>query len=191
MEIMDEEMLRNGSLFNFCKWFICRDFYASKGLRQGDPLSPFLFLIVAEAFGALLSKAFQGGLLEGFEVWCNGIRVTHLQFADDTLIMCKASEDQVKYLRCVVRCVEVVSGLKVNHHKCSLFGVWQVDNLGKLADCLGCSVGSLPMTYLGLPLGASYKSSIVWNLVFNRIKKRLAGWKGSFLSKGVWWLGNQ
>lgn len=41
-------------------------FHGSKGLRQGDPLSPFLFLVVAEVCGVLLSKAYQGGLLEGF-----------------------------------------------------------------------------------------------------------------------------
>lgn len=72
----------------------------SRGLRQGDPLSPFLFLVVAEAFGALISKAFVGGLLDGFMVRENGLMVSHLQFVDDTLIMCKDSEDQVKYLRC-------------------------------------------------------------------------------------------
>lgn len=66
-------------------------FHGSKGLRQGDPLSLFLFLIVAEAFGALLSKAFQGGLIEGFEVRPDGLKASHLQFADETLIMCRAS----------------------------------------------------------------------------------------------------
>lgn len=72
--------------------------------------------------------------------------------------MCKPSEEQLKYLRCVIRCFEVVSGLKVNLRKSRIFGIGQVDNLGRLADCLGYSVGSLPSTYLGLPLGASYKN---------------------------------
>lgn len=65
--------------------------------------------------------------------------------------MCKPSEDQLKYLRCVIRCFEAVSGLEINLHKSKIFGIGQVDNLGRLADCLSCLVGSLPSTYLGLP----------------------------------------
>lgn len=168
-------VLVNGSLVEH--------FHGFRGLQQGDPLSPFLFLVVAEVVGALISKAFLGGLIGGFEVRPNGLKVSHLQFANDTLIMCRASKDQVKYLRCVVRCFEVVLGLKVNLNKSKIFGVGHVNNLGRLADCLGCLVGPLPTTYLGLPLGASYKCTS-WNLVVNRIQKRLASWKGSHLSKG-------
>lgn len=159
-------------------------FQGSRGLRQGNPLSPFLFLVVADVFGALLSKAFNAGILEGFEVKPNGLRVSHLQFANDTLIMCRDSEIQIKYLRCVVRCFEAGSRIKVNSQKNKIYGVGQVDNLGRLADCLGCSVESLPSTYLGLPLGAPYKCTTSWNTVVDRIQKRLAGWKGSYLSKG-------
>lgn len=61
-------LLLNGSSIDF--------FYGLRGLRQGDPLSPFLFLIVDEAFGALLSKAFFGGLLEGFKLGSNGVPLT-------------------------------------------------------------------------------------------------------------------
>lgn len=63
---------RNGSLVEF--------FNGSRGLRLGDLLSPFLFLIVVEASGVLLAKAFNGGLIEGFQVGGNGLMVTHLQF---------------------------------------------------------------------------------------------------------------
>lgn len=138
---------------------------------------------MAEVFGALLSKSYQGSLLEGVHVKPNKLKISHLQFVDDTLIMCRPSEDQLMYLRCVVRCFEAVSRLKVNLHKSRIFGVGQVNNFGRLADCLGCSVGSLPTSYLGLPFGASYKSTTPWNIVVSQIQKRLAGWKGSPLSK--------
>lgn len=113
---------------------------------------------MAEAFRALLSKAFLGGLLEDFEVRRNGLRVSHLQFADNTLIMCKTSKTQVKYLRCVIRSFEAISVLKINLYKNKLFGVGTINNIGRLVDCLGCTVGSLPTTFFGLPLGAPYKS---------------------------------
>lgn len=165
-------------------------FHGSRGLRQGDPLSLFLFLIVAEAFGALLSKAFRCGLLEGFRVKENGVMVSHLQFTDNTLIMCKtfeeslkshtlimckAFEEQVKYLRCVILCFEAVSNLKVNLHKSIIYRVGNVYHIDRLATCLGCSVGSLPTTYLSLPLRAPFKSIAHWNPVVSRIQKRLAG----------------
>lgn len=134
-------------------------FHRSRGPRQEDLLSPFLFMVVAKTFGALLSKAYQGGFLEGFEVRPNGLRVSYLRFADDTLIMSRASKEQLKYLKCVVRCFEVVSSMKVNLLKSRLLGVGQVDYLGRSPDCLGCSVGSLSTTYLDLSLGASYKST--------------------------------
>lgn len=119
----------------------------------------------AKAFRALLFKAFHGGLLEGFHVKNNGMMVSHLQFADDTLILCKASEEQVMYLRCVIRCFKVVSGLKVNFHKSGMYGIGRVDLIGRLANCLGCTVGSLPTTYLGLSLGTSTKSATPWDPV--------------------------
>lgn len=118
-------------------------FHRSRGLCQGDPLSPFLFLIMAEAFGMLLDKAFHRGLLEGFRVGNEGLLVSYLRFADDTLIMCRASSTQMLYLYCVIQCFEAVSGLKVNVHKRRLFGIGNVDNLDGLATCLGCSVGYL------------------------------------------------
>lgn len=98
-------------------------------VRGKEIPSYFLFLIVAEAFRTLLAKAFQGGTLEGLEVKPNGLKVSHLQFVDDTLIMCRASEEQLKFLRCVVRCFEAASGMKVNLHMSRIFGISQEDNL--------------------------------------------------------------
>ena len=60
----------------------------------------------------------------------------------------------------------------------------RVENVELLALELGCKVGALPSTYLGLPLGASHKSVVVWDGVKERIRKRLALWKRQFISKG-------
>lgn len=88
------------------------------------------------------------------------------------------------YLSYVIWCFEAISRLRVNLSKGRIFGVGNVGNMDCLAASLGCSVGSLPTTYFGLPLRASHKNSAIWNPVVSRIQKRLAGWKGSFLSKG-------
>ena len=80
--------------------------------------------------------------------------------------------------------VKACSGLKINLEKIELIPIGEVPNLEELAKVLGCKVCSLPSTYLGLPLGAPYKSSRVWEGVEERFQKRLASWKRQYLSKG-------
>lgn len=64
-----------------------RIFEASRGLRQGDPLSPLLFLLVVETLGAMISKASEGDFIEGFRVGREEVIVSHLPYADNTLIL--------------------------------------------------------------------------------------------------------
>lgn len=108
---------------------------------------------MAEAFGVMLSKAFQGGLLEGFQVGRSDLKISHLQFVDDTLVFCKQSISQLTLLRCVIRCFEAILGLKVNLSKSCIYGVGQVNDLWRFVEVLGCQMGVLPTSYLRLPLG--------------------------------------
>lgn len=66
-------------------------FKSSRGLWQGDPLSPILFVIVAEALNALMERATQRALIKGFAIDNSAVEVTHLQFANDIIIFCDAS----------------------------------------------------------------------------------------------------
>lgn len=131
-----------------------RFFPTHRGLRQGDPLSLMLFLLVMEALGHLLSRAVHGGLLQGFEVGSRStsLVVSHLFYVDDALIFCNAGADQIGHLRCVLWCFEAVSGLWVNLLKSKLIPVGEVTRLQVFATILGCKVASLLILYLGLPL---------------------------------------
>jgi hypothetical protein len=151
-------------------------FSSSRGLRQGDPLSPLLFVIVMEALGRMISAAVSGGLLSGFSVG-TGTDISHLLFADDTLLFCGANPNHLCNLRSLFLCFEAVSGLKTNLAKSELVPVGNVDNVAGLAGILGCGVASLPLKYLGLPLGASYKAKHIWDGVIEKIERRLASWK--------------
>uniref|UniRef100_A0A2N9GXK7 Reverse transcriptase domain-containing protein n=1 Tax=Fagus sylvatica TaxID=28930 RepID=A0A2N9GXK7_FAGSY len=134
-------------------------FPSSRGLRQGDPLSPLLFVIVMEALSRLLDRAVREGLFSGFSVGtmaANPLMVSHLLFADDTLIFCGADSEQISNLRYEILC-----------------------------QILGCKQSGLPMHYLGLPLGAKFKETAIWNPVLERVEKRLASWKRLYLSKGA------
>ena len=79
---------------------------------------------------------------------------------------------------------EAISGLRINLDKSEILPVERVENVELLGLELGCKVGALPSTYLGLPLCVPHKSMEVWDGVEERIRKRLALWKRQFISKG-------
>ncbi|KAF5477107.1 hypothetical protein F2P56_003780, partial [Juglans regia] len=78
----------------------------------------------------------------------------------------------------------VVSGLKVNLSKFEMVPMGNVPDVAALTSLLGCKVSSLPLQYLGLPLGAPFKSKQIWNPVVEKVERRLASWKRLYLSKG-------
>ena len=80
------------------------------------------------------------------------MQLTHLFFADDTLVFCSDSRDQLAYLSWILLWFKAISGLKINLDKSSILLVGDVENLEVLAAELECRIGTLPSTYLGLPL---------------------------------------
>ena len=71
-------------------------FKETRGLRQGDPLSLFLFTLVADGLGRLTDKLVSQNVVERFEVGRDKIKVSHLQFADDTLFFIKEDENNIR-----------------------------------------------------------------------------------------------
>jgi hypothetical protein len=110
--------------------------------------------------------------------------ISYMSFADNTLVFCGANPDRFHYLRVLFLCFEVVSSLKVNLAKSVLVPVGNVDNVDGLVGILGCGVSSLPLKYLGLPLGACYKAKSIWDGAVKKIERQLASWKQKCLSKG-------
>ncbi|XP_075092306.1 uncharacterized protein LOC107821421 [Nicotiana tabacum] len=163
-------------------------FHSHRGLRQGDPLSPFLFIIAMEGLNNMIKTAKVSGWVKGFEVnrsGANNLEITHLQYADDTLVFCDAEKDQLRFLRIILVLFEGVSGLHINWRKSNIFPINEVNNMGQLTQILGGEVGSLPTVYLGMPLGARSKSKEIWNSVIEKCEKKLSRWKSQYLSLGV------
>lgn len=158
-------------------------FRSSMGLRQGDPLSPYLFIMIIDVLSKIISIA-EMGYISGFKVGSGSMSISHLQFANDTMIFCDVDMRQIGFLRCMLGVFEMVTGLPINLAKSEMFGVGQVRDLDSLAWILGCKIGTLPSSHLGIPLGAPFKSKQIWNPVLERIEGRLDSWKASFLSKG-------
>jgi hypothetical protein len=109
--------------------------------------------------------------------------VNHLLFVDDTLIFCSVQVERVRNLRCIFLCFEASSGLRINLGKSKLVPTGEVEDVDNLAHILGCRVESLPITYMGLSLGVSFKDISIWNGVIEKVERRLAGWKKLYFSK--------
>ena len=109
--------------------------------------------------------------------------VSHLLFVDDTILFCDAVVEQILHVRLLLLFFQAVTGLNVNVAKSEMVPIGEVNNVHALAETLGCRVGALPMTYLGMPLGASNKSPSIWNPILEKIEWKFAGWKKLYLSK--------
>ena len=117
-------MLINGSPSGF--------FGSSRGVRQGDPLSSFLFVLVMEAFSRMISAIYSRGLISGFSVGSrefDRVEVSHLLFADDTLVFRGADASQISHMGALLVCFEAVSGLQVNLSKSALVPVGSLDDV--------------------------------------------------------------
>ncbi|RVW30453.1 putative ribonuclease H protein [Vitis vinifera] len=159
----------------------------TRGLRQGDPLSPYLFVMGMEILDVLIRRAVEGGYLTG----CNirggsrtSLNISHLFFADDTVVFCEANKDQVSHLSWILIWFEAASGLRINLAKSEIIPVGEVEEILEMAAELGCRVGSLPSQYLGLPLGVPNRASSMWDGVEEKVRRRLALWKRQYISKG-------
>ena len=118
-----------------------------------------------ETLPCILLRAKERGFIDGYIVRGRnglGVEVSHLLFADDTLILCDAIKENLEYLHWIFMWLEAISRLKINLGKSELILVGDVSNLEELVGILGCKVGALPTTYLGLPLGIPHKSYRVW-----------------------------
>ena len=141
-----------------------------------------------EAFSRMLGVFTARGLISGFSVGSREqtrVNVSHLLFADDTLIFCGANDSQICHIGALLVCFEAVAGLKVNLFKLALLPIGLSGGVGRLAGLLGRGTGNLPLKYLGLPLGASFKLKTMWAGLEDLMSRRLALWKQAYLSKGV------
>jgi hypothetical protein len=156
-----------------------------RGLKQGDPLAPLLFLLVAEGLGGLMRKALERGRFQPFKVGRGGMLVSILQYADDTFCIGTASVENLWALKAILRGFEMASGLRVNFGKSCLVGI-NVSNdfICMASNFLNCRIGHTPFKYLGLPVGANPRLSSTWKPVVDAIKRRLNSWGNKFISLG-------
>lgn len=98
-------------------------FRTFKGLRQGDTLYPLLFNLVADALGTLLTNAKEKGHIKGLIPHLIDGGLTHLQYADDTVILLDRDDQSIRHIKFLLYCFELMSGLQINYEKSKVI-VW-------------------------------------------------------------------
>nr|GEZ40502.1 hypothetical protein [Tanacetum cinerariifolium] len=162
-----------------------KEFKIERGFRQGDPLSPFLFILAVEALNVALLEAINNNVFHGIKVGTDKIYISYLQFADDALIMGEWSHSNARNLLRILTCFHLASGLKVNFNKSKLYGIGTSNvELCSFASTIGCLASQFPCTSLGLPIGAKISRCHNWNPLVDRFHKRLSKWKSKSLSIG-------
>jgi hypothetical protein len=152
------------------KFFNCK-----RGVRQGDPLSPLLFVLAAELLQVIINQAASQNLIEApiaqpmddFPI---------VQYADDTLLFMKADAQHLFFLKSLLNCFAQSTGLRVNYQKSQMLPINVSDEkIQRLALTFGCSVGSFPFTYMGLPMGTTKPRFEDLTPMIDKVERKLSG----------------
>lgn len=157
-----------------------------RGLRQGDPLSPLLFVLCTEGLSHLLLKAEHEGKVEGIKFGASGPAVNHMLFADDCLFACKVQQDQSMYLLHLLKTYEQGTGQMINPAKSSIIfgkGVSEV-NKNRVKQSLGIMAEGGEGKYLDLPEVLKGSKVTSFSYLKERMAAKVSGWYAKTLSQG-------
>ena len=165
----------NGKLHGF--------FSCSRGVRQGDPLSPLLFCLAEEVISRSTTKLVREGKLKLILGSRNNPVPSHILYADDIMLFCKASNSNIQALTNLFQKYAQISGQFVNPQKSFIYaGSINHHRLLNIATSTGFNIGSLPFTYLGVPIFRGKPKTIHLQPYVDKVKTKLSSWKASLLS---------
>ncbi|XP_058741002.1 uncharacterized protein LOC131613339 [Vicia villosa] len=161
-----------------------KDFRVERGLCQGDPISPLLYVIVAECLKWLINKEVENGIYAWCSVYGKGF-IDVLQFAEDTLMVEDGSWNHLWAIKWVLTSFHLISGLGINFHKSKLIGINLSENFLEVArSFLAFKREDNAFSFLGIPVGHNPRKLSTWSPLVQKIKRRLQGWKSRYLSLG-------
>lgn len=156
----------------------------SRGLRQGDPLSPHIFILCTEVLSALCNKGQADGSLPGVKVSRNSPSINHLLFADDTMFFCRSKASCVSALKHILVVYEAISGQKINPQKSSItFSAKTPATVrARVKDSLDISLEGGIGKYLGLPEQFGRRKRDIFASILDRIRQKAHSWTSRYLS---------
>lgn len=157
----------------------------SRGIRQGDPLSPYPFILCGEVLSGLCKNAAKEGTLQGVRVARGCPRVNHLLFADDTMFFCPASSESSRSLLKVLSQYEAASGQQISKSKSAItFSKCTPAAMKEEAkSILGISKEGGEGKYLGAPKHFGRRKRDLFTSIVDRIRQRAVSWSTRCLSK--------
>ncbi|GJZ80916.1 RNA-directed DNA polymerase, eukaryota, reverse transcriptase zinc-binding domain protein [Tanacetum coccineum] len=162
---------------------VCEYFKGGRGLRLGDPMSPYLFTLVMEVLNMIMIKNIKDDSRFKYHYGCKELKLTHLCFADDLLMLCNGDVDSLKVMKKSLEEFSKVSGLFPNHSKSTIFFGSMLENKKQeLLEIMPFKYGKLPMKYLGVPL----LSKRLWvndcKCLIEFVERRIKCWRNRVLS---------
>jgi hypothetical protein len=162
-----------------------RQFFPTREIRQGDPLSPYLFLLVVEGLSSLVSRVVEDGRISGVHTSAKGLKLSHLFFVDDSLLFCQENFQKWSNLMQVMLVYEQASGQKLNSGKTSIY--FRKNTRGAFKNFITNSTGISSIRgfkkYLGLPTMVGHSKTTTFAGILGRVQKKLDGLKERFLSQ--------
>ncbi|XP_016168966.1 uncharacterized protein LOC107611571 [Arachis ipaensis] len=132
----------------------------------------------------MLGEAVRNGRIAPLLVGRDHIELSHLQFADDTILFCPPETETIANYKRLLRCFELMSGLSINFDKSNLIPVnCEQEWVEHVCGMLGCKQAALPIRYLGIPLGANPRLVKTWKPIIDKVKEKLSLWKAKVLNK--------
>jgi len=161
-------------------------FHSTRGLKQGDPLSPALFILGAEVLSRSLNRLHQHPLYNGFYMEMRGPQINHLSFADDIIIFTSGRKDSLKLIMQTLATYERISGQLINKAKSHFLlhpNAFRT-TCDRIKRYTGFHQKEAPITYLGCPLFIGRPRLTYFSDLINKIVNRITGWQSKMLSYG-------
>ncbi|GJV32918.1 RNA-directed DNA polymerase, eukaryota, reverse transcriptase zinc-binding domain protein [Tanacetum coccineum] len=169
--------------YDTVNWDFLERVLIMRGLRQGDPISPYIFTLVMEVFTLILQKHISEDVKFKYHWGCKDLQISHPCFADDLLVLCHRDLNSVKVVKRALDMFSSVSGLNPNIGKSTMFfGNVKEQDKQDILSILPFKIGSLPVSYLGVPLITKHLTFTDYKVLIDKVKIKVNDWKNKMLS---------